>query len=282
MSDTGASSPVLFRVVSDLHLEFWLRVKVNNPQPAALPHHCDVIIANAPRVPYLLLCGDVCPMKRYLKPSLKVFFEKMRSAYDQVFYVLGNHEYYNTHMDKALAMARELAEETGVVLLDNDHYDLSISTRNASPLRILGTTLWSHITGPDFEAARELINDYQCIRDGTTYRKLRPRYTNIKHIAAVRWLETQLAECKRLGLKAVVISHHLPIETSKGTVSTAYGTDLSHLMDSTTIKVWFHGHTHVSGATQVKGVPIISNQCGYSDQVGTGFDPAFVFPITPI
>ena len=127
------------QIVSDLHMEF-------RDPPNIINAGADV----------LLLAGDICLVDHlyknpntYALPSRGVyakdatryrdFFNHVSQEFDSVYYVLGNHEYYQGRWNNTVERLRsELEPWPNIVLMDNTWI-------NIGDTRIIGTSLWTDL-----------------------------------------------------------------------------------------------------------------------------------------
>lgn len=238
-------------VLSDLHLEF------EHFEPAILD--ADLVI----------LAGDIHMKERGVRWANEVFSS-------EVLYILGNHEFYSGHFDRALEKATQLAAshvhvlEQGVFIRDG--------------IRFLGCTGWTDFcaTGDVAAAsaiARSSMNDFKVIRTGTNYRRLRPDDVAARSRQAKEWLSTELQ--KPFAGRTVVITHHSPLievggHENGGHLTAAYCNNWPSLVMQA--DMWIFGHTHHSIDTEMGGCRLISNPRGYPSEQ-TGFNPGKILEI---
>lgn len=251
---------------SDLHLE----CRHEGWQPAPLA--ADVVI----------LAGDIASHTHGLKWATTAF-ENWPSK-PAIFYIAGNHEYYEAHLGLLAELRKPVWEHAGVRVLEKESAELQ-------GVRILGCTLWSgfDLYGAEkaeayMAVARRSINDYWMIhaRGG---KRLEPRDTLKLHRTAVRWLDAELS--KPFNGKTVVVTHFAPHrgcvapQHEGSDISPYFVTDLSRLMQKHQIDVWCHGHTHTNNDFVAEGgCRVISNQLGYpSEQVCGGFRPDLLIEV---
>jgi hypothetical protein len=159
-----------------------------------------------------------------------------------------------------------------------------VSTPDGGTWRVAGSTLWSEIDDDQRSDVQCFIADFRRIADWTTWRN------NAKHAEAVRFLAAESARAAADGVPLVVVTHHAPLtrgtcrpEHSGSPLSSAYQTDLAHLMGAP-VAAWAYGHTHRGCAEQVvAGTRVVTNQRGYPDErVPHGldrFDPLRVWTV---
>jgi hypothetical protein len=105
-----------FQLYSDIHLEFYKSFPKIKPTAE-----------------YLFLAGDIGIITQ---PNFTNFFDYCSENWKHVFYVLGNHEYYNKKSySKLNTMYKTLFEKyNNIHLLDNSSYELD-------NIKIIGSTL---------------------------------------------------------------------------------------------------------------------------------------------
>lgn len=238
-------------IYSDLHLEF-----VGFEPP---PVEADLVV----------LAGDISVRCRGVAWANEAF-------QCQVIYVCGNHEFYKSHIDRALIKMRDAAAEH-VHVLDNQSLVIGGT-------RFLVATAWTDFTSTgDYKAAMrdcaEWMSDFKRIRIGEGYRKLRPADLIARNIASREFLATELA--KDFQGKTIVVTHHSPIpevsgDGHEGHLAAAYYNRWHDLVEQA--DAWFFGHTHHAVDTEVLGCRLVSNPKGYPGE-RTGFAPDFVIEI---
>jgi Icc-related predicted phosphoesterase len=215
----------------------------------------------------LILAGDIV-VHKHLNYNLIQWFQTECSKYDQVFYILGNHEHYSGTFNKTLDRLREFMPDN-VNLMENQlvHY---------KGVDFLGCTLWTDMNKSDpltlFQMPN-LINDYRVIKNEYSggYGKLSPDHTAQIHKQSVEFLTQNLAKVKG---QAVVFTHHAPSLESINVryrnakdfyMNGGYASDLSNLiLDNTDkIKYWIHGHMHDATEYTLGQTQIVCNPRGY-------------------
>jgi predicted phosphodiesterase len=251
---------------SDLHLECL-------PEPWQPPLlDVDVVI----------LAGDIARHTHGLKWATTAFTHWPRAP--KIFYIAGNHEYYDAHLGLLTELRKSVGEAAGVRFLEKDSVVLP-------GIRILGCTLWSgfELYGADRMAAYmneagRAINDYRLIY-ASGGQRLKPLDTLRLHRQSVYWLASELA--KPFDGKTVVVTHFAPHQQcvspqfQNSVLSPYFVTDLSRLMSAYSIDVWCHGHTHTNNDFVAEnGCRVISNQRGYPGEVpNSGFQAALVIEV---
>jgi predicted phosphodiesterase len=227
-----------FQLLSDLHIEFGKYFNISKTSD------------------YLLLAGDIGYPE---KDDFEIIFNVFSKIYKKIFYVAGNHEYYqqwkkgNKH--KSIEEINEiistkLSKFDNVYFLNNNYYDLELEN-----IRILGTTLWFYP-----ENNNKAISDYYAI----------PNFSD--KYALTEWEKAREFISKNISneKKNIVLTHHLP--TYK-LISQEYLEKYNHInfyfasncedLMCSDIKVWACGHSHGFMETDVNGVKCVLNAIGY-------------------
>jgi len=242
----------------------------------------------------LLLAGDiftanmVAPHRtdadsKKLKKWLNGPFKEFTSKYDQVLYVFGNHEHYNSIYKNTHLGIMKFLQSNGfnnVFVMENDYIDID-------GVRFIGATLWTDYNKGNpltMEIVERGMNDYKMIglhdvSDMNYFnrrhnRKINPQFLLDVHLESVSYIYEKAHDTD---LPVVVLTHHAPSfqsvdpdHVSGGpygydSLNGAYASDLSSvILDSPNIKFWVHGHTHHTIDYPIGQCRILSNQRGYS------------------
>jgi predicted phosphodiesterase len=252
-----------FLIMSDLHMEFWRSEKF----PFELPpvDSYDAVI----------LAGDIGPGVKGMYAANKIFCETLGK---EVFYVMGNHEFYHYDYDRVISDAIEFA----------DNHDGMNFLHNSGTVRgdvaIFGGTMWTNFISPDGRTqeenimmAKSMMNDFNVVlKDG---RLLHPLKT----------VEFHNEFCENLFLFAatyinkdvLVISHHLPSykcvhpKWQNDSLNSAFASEVP----SFGAKNWVFGHTHepVDFLNYESDCRYICNPYGYRGyEVNSGFKPDLI------
>jgi predicted phosphohydrolase len=250
-------------LMSDLHLEF---DKVVPPEFPAI-------------APILILAGDI---GRPDVPSLQTFLLAQCQRFEHIFYVAGNHCFYEGEYENRLQQLQELDNlDPHIHFLQNKSYLLPDS------VRILGTTLWSHVPPQTASEIGRCLNDYCCIstmvenKVGNSEIKTRPITvddTNKWHSQQHAWLLQEIQKARENREHVVVITHHAPSrrdtclkEDEEAGLEDAFVND--HDADCVDpVRLWVYGHTHRSTDLIVNSTRVVSNQRGYAWE-NCGFRP---------
>ena len=254
-----------FQLISDIHLEFGT---------------CKKIVKFADN---LILAGDIGYPEDKLFTN---FLTNVSNTFNKVFYVTGNHEYYQNWKKGKNIKINNIQETNNIIkniisnfnniyFLDNDFYDFDDN------LRIIGSTLWTNI-----HMNSKSINDsYQIYLDEKTL--INDEYIREIYKNNVSFIENQIDYAKENNKKLLVITHHLPsyqliLEKYKTQTYFAYNShfasDLDYLMDNT-IRAWCAGHSHGRNQKIINNVPCYLNAFGYPKEDRNGATLDFTFEI---
>ena len=251
---------MLIRPLSDIHLEF----SYGNMRLNKLPTDKDTV---------LIIAGDVGLAS---KPHTYLdFFKDKADRFRDVIVILGNHEHYKGSFSTSYARMKDtLHEFVNVHVMEKESIVIDDTA-------FIGATLWTSMANHDIlcmEQSRLTMNDYRTIRHGTNAepwkRKLNPIDTVEDHVNASHYIFKEIEKQKKVGNKAVVISHHAPSYKSvpkefKGdTINGAYASELSEDILEYSPEVWIHGHTHTSFNYFIGKTNIICNPRGYHTESG--------------
>jgi predicted phosphodiesterase len=259
-------SPVIFQtmLMSDLHLEF---PNVSPPDFTAV-------------APILILAGDI---GRPDIPSLQAFLLAQCKRFEHIFYVAGNHCFYGGEYHNRLRQLRALDQ-----LDPRIHFLHKQSYLMPNNVRIVGTTLWSHVPQQTATKIGRSVNDYYQIRavDKTAVgdvRSIVPRritvdHTNAWHAEQHAWLLEEVEKARQSGEHVVIITHHAPSrrdtcseEDAEAGLEDAFVNDHdANCVDP--VRLWVYGHTHRSTELKINSTKVVSNQLGYANE-NCGFRP---------
>jgi len=257
--------------------------------------------------PYLALLGDIGVVKR---KEYRKFILKMATKFKKVFILPGNHEYYRSSVDEAYGIMKSICDShENLVFMHKTSYKF-----DEYNIRILGTSLWTHVPEEAKQIVQIRISDYSKIQVRTDYednpflplddkgkekeqgshRPIRTEDTNQWHKDERHWLETEIKEAQNNKEKIIVFTHHAPIEkdgcgnpeTYDDITNHAFSTDLRELMNNDVL-VWAYGHTHWFHDMRINGTRVLSNPHGYphdkfyiaTQDPDNPYDPSFTIDI---
>lgn len=219
------------------------------------PHKLEKFIKNIPHGPdeVCVLAGDI---GNPYTQNYDAFMTFISENFKHTFVIPGNHEYYGNSIQNANEFMNDYFDKfDNISFLNNDY-------QQYNGYCFIGTTLWSHISNPDY-----CINDVYKIKnfDTSDYNKL-----NSECIAFLEETIQHHHNC-------IIITHHMP---SESLIDEKYKTrEMSHYnqwfycdMDDfiakneSKIKCWFYGHTHTPSEERIKGIPFLCNPIGYPNE----------------
>jgi len=182
--------------------------------------------------------------------SLKYYqlLKQASQGWNQVYLVAGNHEYWHKNLDEVNHhLARLCSQFKNVTYLNN-------SVAYLDGVKILGTTLWSHVASraPSYGIHGD---DVYLRHEGKT---LTLKKLNSLHQDAVTFLDGNITD-----EPCVVLTHFLPsyecvLEKYKGgfydKIQDRYASSLEFLIRPG-VRYWAFGHTHARFIRVINGVP---------------------------
>ena len=276
-------------LASDVHLEFG-QLELKNTEAA------DVLI----------LSGDICVAQSFKSQDkhhqrFKDFFENCAAEFDNVVYVMGNHEHYNGDFADTVPLLKDsLKHLFNLHILDNE-------TITIDDITFIGGTLWTNMNEEDsltLSHIKTMMNDFFVIKNSLrpTYRtvplfkkddqdnyilddngdyipagnkqkaeasRFSPEDAVAEHRKTLDYINHVVGE--RADDKFVVVGHHCP---SKKSIHPKYAHDTimnggfaSDLDDFIAyrpqIKLWTHGHTHEQFDYIIGETRVVCNPRGY-------------------
>jgi predicted phosphodiesterase len=250
--------------ISDLHLESHAFTFKHNPD-------ADIVV----------LAGDIFTMSNLgrLHNLLKVVTEK------PTYYVAGNHEFYNSTINKTMAEIKNLVER-----YPNFHH-LDNSWREEQGFLIVGGTLFTDFNLYDSQEismrnAQYGISDFHCAWDDTKS-SINPVLMHPK-----RYIDFNL-DCraaihmaKMEGKPTIAVTHFLPSEKSiqprwKGSSLNPYFASNCEYLFGDNLKLWIHGHTHDSCDYEHNGTHVVCNPRGYTAAENISFKSTKLVEVLP-
>jgi Icc-related predicted phosphoesterase len=247
-----------FRVLSDLHVEFYA-------SPKYLQAKLNKLYPDIEEDEILIVAGDLGvagtgKKGAALNPEYQSMLEYFAKKWNTVILVPGNHEYYDRDKSVCLedvdAMIEKTCKKLGITFLNKNYVEIKNHV-------ILGCTLWSEATK---EAYKGMNDNLKAILSHDELLKV--------HCEHYVWLKTQLEKCKEKNLEAIVITHHLPLmelthpkylQPQYKPLNSAYASKLNSLFElySNKLRLWVCGHTHEKSEKTLYGVNFLINPMGY-------------------
>lgn len=255
------------RVMSDLHLEFG---------PLDLePIGEDVLV----------LAGDV---GIYTDGALWARDYARRHQLPVVM-IAGNHEFYRNNKHRYHTVATTYADLRSVAANEPLFTFLQDDVTSVAGVTFLGATLWTgySLNGDPVIAklrAGQSMNDHRLIwlteRDRFT-----PEHAAAQHTWSAAWLRESLPRNYDDG-PVVVLTHHLPSSKSiagryaDSQYNAAYASNLDDLVATSGVKLWLHGHTHVSQDYLIGETRVVCNPRGYDGyELNPDFNPNLLIEV---
>ena len=265
----------VFRIqyVSDLHLEFYDKI----PQLSSFVK---------PIAPYLALAGDIGKPGH---PQYKQFFDHISPLWEHIFYVAGNHEYYDiprqkwahktpvTFMERHKEIQEFVATYPNVHFLDHDHPSFFLPREN---MAVVGSTLWTHIPEGMRAYAFHGMNDYNFIAhkyDDDAILPISPAILTQIHEKEKAMLEKQIKYWATQNVDVTVVTHHMPSfslispKYASNPLNICFASNCEKLM-LPNVKAWFYGHTHNACSGMFDNTFVACNSRGYPNETVPGFD----------
>ena len=149
---------------------------------------------------------------------------------------------------------------------------------NISGFKIIGSTLWSHVSPEKEEEISKGINDYYLINKMD--KPITVSDTNRWNEECVKYIDGEL----KTDEPCIILTHHAPLFNDPATgallahprytyskYNEAFHNDLRRILKKPVV-AWIYGHTHYVSNFKQDGVIVATNQLGYSYE-RTGFNP---------
>jgi len=256
-----------------------------------------------PSAPYLALCGDIgYPGAQLYEP----FLEYCSKHFEHIFYIAGNHEFYNdtkaikylknkrfiegsVSEDELRRISFKFSRETpedrikkikeicskfpNIHFLDKETFHIP-----NTDITIVGCTLWSKLDMkphmlPNFNDFNRICQDKDTL--------LRPKTYDDWNEDHVEFLGTALKQLSMTDSRVIVLTHHCP---TYDIIIEKYTTSDPDNMNSffankdlvspfgKNVKVWVCGHTHGCKTIDVNGTIVATNTFGYEWETIDGFN----------
>lgn len=249
--------PLNIAVVSDTHLEY-RPLRLDRVYSRDVLGTCDV----------LCLAGDIGSP---FKPAYSAFIAECAAACPRVAVIAGNHEYFNDDASRHIWTMADVKAQINNVCATHPNVDFldNTSIRIDDKHELLGTTLWTCIDVGNEQTILNRVNDYKYIALGIDERLTVTRVRDM-HTQALTFVRSKIQELENADRRAIVVSHHAPIVDGASeqhfdgdAMSSAYKTDLSHMMDGKVLPLWLCGHTHYNfDVVLTTGTRVAANQFG--------------------
>lgn len=259
-----------FRIASDFHTEI---LETHAAKGVRILERYMLPIMEGEKQQVLLMAGDLGNYRQKL--VLEAVLENLSGRFKHIYYIPGNHEYYNDDLTLTREHIKEITDKFPNILF-------SESFKGRCERGPVAATLWTDFNNDEesMGIAQYMMNDYKKI----TYelqRNATPK--DMKDIHEHH--KALLAHLVRKG--DIVMTHHLPSFRSidpkyvrYSELNPAYGSNLEPLIEKLRPKLWIHGHTHASQDYTIHGCRIICNPYGYhGHDVNKQYNPYLVVEI---
>ena len=258
-----------------LHVERELLLKQEGSMgmlwfPAPMPEDLDSV---------LVIAGDLWTDTKFLTRRYTdgdSWMAKVSKRFKSVIFVLGNHDYWDANLsfEKAQVNAELLRQNiSNAYLLENN-------TVVIDNVKFVGGTLWTDYNNSDpmvvFNATQHM-NDYNMIKVGLTYKKVKPADLLKKFVETKKFIKEN-AFCDNPQQKVVVVTHMAPSEQSVSDLykqyheqiqaNYLYFTELNNFIvdDVPDVEFWFHGHMHNASEYKIGNCTVACNPRGYVNE----------------
>lgn len=229
---------------SDLHIEFPENLRFLKRKPIE------------PVGDILVLAGDIVPLN--LTKFFRTFFKKLSAQYSAIYWLPGNHEYYQSEFDNSYqSFCKEVFPN---VFLVNNH------TVELNEVNLIFTTLWGNISPQNSGLVQKSVSDFHVIKCNNEL--FNTSHFNSAHVESFQFLKRELNR-NRDG-KYVVVTHHVPTllnypENYKDSpINEAFAVELFDFIEQSEVSFWIYGHHH-SNVTEfsIGKTKLVTNQLGY-------------------
>ena len=252
-----SNEKIKVQILSDIHLETY----------EVVPAIEEFLI---PSAPYLLLAGDICNISKL--SILEKFLKECSDRFQEVLYVLGNHEFYTE--DSSKTFESSLAE---VLSIDIPKVHV-LHQRSViiGDVCILGCPLWSYY--PD------VLPTYRVRIKGITTEQYNRRFRE-----DLEFIEEGISYAKKNGLKTLVATHYPPSysvaegdELRGRKYRSLYYNNLDFLLTKEKVHTWIFGHVHQNRDFYVRTnnpTRLVGNQKGKNGENTVGFSKQKVIEV---
>jgi predicted MPP superfamily phosphohydrolase len=261
-----------------------------------------------PTAPILALCGDI----GYPRSSLYLaFLQYCSSNFEYVFYVAGNHEFYNDTKTVKFQKYKHLCDDNqredlekkykietigerlekikkvcanfpNIHFLDNTFLDIP-----GTNITIVGCTLWSNLDVLQYLIVG--LNDFVKIYENS-HKVLTKETYNKMNKEDKEFLKQTIDILQQISpeRQIIILTHHCPtfeilndiyLESDPQNINSLFANkDLEHLFGKN-VKAWLCGHTHGCKTKTIKETIISTNTYGYEGENVEGFSTEAVIEI---
>jgi len=240
----------------------------------------DAIDFDLPDADILLLAGDICsPFDlrdayefAYISGRQRNFLRDISKKYKNVYWVMGNHEYWDNSLTGAF-------KDINDFMVENNITNIEVTSRDTFSLNgvlLIIATLWTDVDKGNY--VQTLCGDYMRDYEKITVKnpinpELLGRHLRIEDTIEFHKQHRQfIKNCLPLShVPKIVMTHHCPVltpnkpKTERDTLKWFYYcTDMEDIiLDNPSIKYWIHGHDHSVSEYDIGQTKLLSNCRGY-------------------
>lgn len=263
-----------------------------------------------PIAPYLVLAGDI---GNPLTPNYEEFLKYCSDNFKLIFYVLGNHEFYNSYRVEKLLKNRkfitdkqfqDLSEKLELDSVESrlrkirgvcsKYPNIRLLNQDSAPYKIpdsdyivIGCTLWSKLK----------MEPYNYLQFNDFFRICEDNNTLLHPNTYIKWNESDKEYIKKTlislyeentNYKIIMVTHHCPtydilqakyLDNDTDNMNSFFANDDEELLKTPSIKLWICGHTHGCKKIIVNNTIIATNTYGYDGENIEGFSNKAVIEI---
>jgi len=245
----------MIQLISDLHLDLQLHRRGH------LQSAIDCITQLEPGG-LLIIAGDTCHFRNRTESQIQDFFTMCSGKFDRIIEIPGNHDYYQEKF------ARDNGMFGSFRFMIRSNYEYTNNTVQIyDGYKIICSCLWSEITKKQNKDVQLHLNDYYLIPNFTI------EESTLLHRESVSFIKSVLGETDD-NSKTIVVTHHLPSHDLVGPkykgspISSAFSSDLNHIIKKYAPKYWLHGHSHSPIDTTLYNTRCIRQPFGYVEANG--------------
>ena len=260
--------------LSDIHLEFHDKKNLGRISSEMFVK---------PVADYLALCGDIGMPER---PGMLTFLKFCSENFKEVYWIPGNHEFYNYGQKKKATVQEklELCERICDGFKNIHFMNRTVRQVPGWNLRIAGCTMWTEIRPEDDMKVIMSMNDVRQIYKSADTR-IYPEDIREWHTRDKAWLDGEIARALTAQEDMIVLTHHLPSHKlihpkyEGHPLNFCFAANLEQLV-RVPVRGWLCGHSHTACEIQINGITCALNPRGYPGEDDTGFSREKVLEIT--
>jgi predicted phosphohydrolase len=243
---------------SDLHLEFSQNREYIKAHPII------------PKAEVLVLAGDVVP---FSDAQTRRFFKYISDNFEAVYWVPGNHEYYNS----------DIKTHAGILLkeINKNVFLVNNTSVQVKDVQLIFSAMWTKISEVHAWQIERGMSDFHCITNAG--KRFSANAYNQLHEESLAFIKQELNSTTT---KKLVVTHHVPTymhypaEYKGSVLNEAFAVELFDLIETHGPNGWIYGHHHGNtpdfkiGKTQMR-----TNQLGYvkyGEHVGFDFEKVII------